>query len=133
MFELRSARHFADLRDASPLWGRLDALKRQHIELLENIDARYHDFSGLDNRFHRLVNEAAPNRFINDFSDLITFIFHYHYQWNKADEKERNRAAIHEHLAYIEALQSRNPRRIQSACRRHLESARHTLLRSLSS
>ena len=109
MFELRSARLFAELPQESPLWARLEALKRQHIELLDNIDLRYHDFSSLDNRFHRLVNESSPNRFIDDFSDIITLIFHYHYQWNKADEKERNKAAILEHLAYIEALQCQKP------------------------
>ena len=49
----------------------LEALKRQHLDLLENIDFRYHDFSSLDNRFHRLVNESSPNRFIDDFSDFI--------------------------------------------------------------
>lgn len=133
MFELRSARHFAALPEESPLWARLGALKQEHIALLDNIDLRYHDFSSLDNRFHRLMNEGAPNRFINDFSDLITFIFHYHYQWNKADEKERNKVAIHEHLAYIDALQNRDRSKIQTACRKHLQSARHTLLRSLAS
>jgi DNA-binding GntR family transcriptional regulator len=131
MFELRSARLFAELPEDSPQWGRLETLKRQHIELLDNIEGRFHDFSSLDNRFHRLVAESSPNRFIDDFADIITFIFHYHYQWNKADEKERNRAAIGEHLTYIEALQSRDHRRIESACRRHLRSARDTLIRSL--
>jgi DNA-binding GntR family transcriptional regulator len=131
MFELRSARLFAKLSSESPLWMRLESLKRQHIDLLINIDLRYHDFSSLDNRFHRLISESSPNRFIHDFSDIITFIFHYHYQWNKADERERNKAAITEHLAYIEALQSRDRRRIESACQKHLRSARHTLLRSL--
>ncbi len=131
MFELRSARLFAELPESSPLWARLNALRREHLELLENVDAKFHDFSSLDNRFHRLVAESSPNRFISDFSDIITFIFHYHYQWNKADEKERNKAAIMEHLNYIGALQSGNRRGIESACRKHLRSARNTLLRSL--
>ena len=131
MFELRSARLFAELPGESPQWARLETLKRQHVDLLDNIDRRYHDFSSLDNRFHRLINEGSPNRFIDDFYDIITFIFHYHYQWNKVDEKERNKTAILEHLHYIEALQSRNRRRIESACRKHLRSARNTLLRSL--
>ena len=85
-------------------------------------------FQRLDNRFHRLVNESSPNRFIDDFSDIITLIFHYHYQWNKADEKERNKAAIMEHLAYIEALQSRNRRRIELGLPKALAiCAQHTL------
>jgi len=51
-----------------------------------DIEQRYHDFSDLDSRFHHLVNSAAPNRFIESFYDIITLIFHYHYQWNKRDE-----------------------------------------------
>jgi DNA-binding GntR family transcriptional regulator len=58
-------------------------------------------------------------------------IFHYHYQWNKADERERNAVAITEHLDYMKALQTRDPKRIEAACRKHLASARETLLRSI--
>ncbi|TPI35852.1 GntR family transcriptional regulator [Mesorhizobium sp. B3-1-6] len=131
MFELRSAHLFSRQPDNSLLWGKLAALKSAHTELLKRIESRFHDFSGLDNRFHRLINEASPNRFIDDFYDIITFIFHYHYQWNKRDEKQRNQAAILEHLAYIEALESRDSERIERACEAHLASARATLMRSL--
>ena len=131
MFELRSAHLFAELPAEALQWTRLEVFKRQHVDLLDNMDRRYHDFSSLDNRFHRLINEGSPNQFIDDFSDIITFIFHYHYQWNKVDEKERNKTAILEHLDYIEALQSRERRKIESACKKHLRSARNTLLRSL--
>jgi DNA-binding GntR family transcriptional regulator len=131
MFELRSARHFAGLPPDSQLWAGLEKIRRQHVDLLADVDARFHDFSDLDNRFHRLINESEPNRFIDGFSDIITLIFHYHYQWNKADEKERNKAAILEHLTCIDALQSRNRRKIETAWRAHLRSARDTLVRSL--
>ncbi|WP_322419459.1 GntR family transcriptional regulator [Mesorhizobium huakuii] len=131
MFELRSAHLFSRQPDASPLWDKLAALKVAHAELLKQIEIRFHDFSGLDNRFHRLVNEASPNRFIDDFYDIISFIFHYHYQWNKHDEQQRNQAAILEHVAYIDALESRDSERIKRACQAHLASARATLMRSL--
>jgi DNA-binding GntR family transcriptional regulator len=131
MFELRSAHLFSRQPDTSPLWGKLVALKIAHTELLKRIEIRFHDFSGLDNRFHRLINEASPNRFIDDFYDIISFIFHYHYQWNKQDEKQRNQAAILEHLAYIDALESRDAEQIERACRAHMASARATLMRSL--
>ncbi|TGS14335.1 GntR family transcriptional regulator [Mesorhizobium sp. M2E.F.Ca.ET.209.01.1.1] len=131
MFELRSARLFARQPDQSPLWAKLDALKRAHLDLLSEIEHRFHDFSSLDNRFHRLVNEASPNRFIDDFYDIITFIFHYHYQWNKRDEKQRNHAALVEHLAYIDALLSHDLSRVEVAAGAHLSSAKETLLRSL--
>jgi DNA-binding GntR family transcriptional regulator len=132
MFELRSARAMATLPEESPVWTQLAALRREHEMLLEEIDARYHDFSDLDSRFHRLINAAAPNRFIDGFYDVITLIFHYHYQWNKRDERQRNEVAIREHLTYIDALVSRNTKSIERACRAHLASARHTLIRSTS-
>ena len=99
--------------------------------LLADIDTRFHDFSDLDNRFHRLVHDASHNRFIEDFYDIIAFIFHYHYQWNKTLEKQRNSVAIMEHLDYIDALFSQDAVRVEAACRRHLTSARTTLIASL--
>jgi len=132
MFELRSAMAFVTLPDDSPLWQRLAALREQHLSLLNEIEMRYHDFSDLDSRFHRLINSASPNRFIEDFFDIITLIFHYHYQWNKRDERQRNQVAIKEHLTYMEALVSRNSSMVELACRAHLASAKETLMRSSS-
>jgi DNA-binding GntR family transcriptional regulator len=132
MFELRSAMAFATLPEDSLHWQKLEALRDEHVALLKDIDRRYHDFSDVDSRFHHLINSAAPNRFIEDFFDIITLIFHYHYQWNKQDERQRNEVAIREHLTYIEALLSRNPAIVQLACRAHMASAKETLMRSTS-
>jgi DNA-binding GntR family transcriptional regulator len=132
MFELRSAKAFASLPGTSPLWVQLEALRLEHRSLLKEIETRFHDFSDLDSRFHRLINSAAPNRFIDSFYDIITLIFHYHYQWNKRDERQRNAVAVSEHLTYIEALQGRSLAMIDLACRAHLASAKGTLLRSTS-
>jgi DNA-binding GntR family transcriptional regulator len=132
MFEVKSAHAFAALPEDSALWDKLHSLRDEHIKLLSQIDRRFRDFSGLDSRFHRLVNSAAPNRFIDGFYDVITLIFHYHYQWNKRDERERNEIAIREHINYIDALLSRIPSVVELACRTHLASARETLMRSTS-
>lgn len=132
MFELRSARAFATLPEASPLWTQLEALQSEHLSLLREIDQRYHDFSDLDSRFHRLISSAAPNRFIESFYDIITVIFHYHYQWNKRDERQRNEVAIREHLIYIETMFSHDVATVELACRAHLASAKETLLRASS-
>jgi DNA-binding GntR family transcriptional regulator len=131
LFELRSALAFARQPADAPAWTELKRLEQEHRSLLAEIKTRYHDFSGLDERFHGLINDASRNRFIEDFHDVISLIFHYHYQWNKADEQERNAVAIGEHLAYIKALQTRDADRIEKACRAHLASARETLLRSI--
>jgi DNA-binding GntR family transcriptional regulator len=131
LFELRAAQVFARQPSDSPKWKALREIEREHRELLAEIKTRYHDFSRLDERFHRLIYDAARNRFIADFHDVISLIFHYHYQWNKADERERNAVAIAEHLDTIKALLTRDPDKIEKACRRHLASARETLLRSI--
>jgi DNA-binding GntR family transcriptional regulator len=132
MFEVRSALAFAALPRGSPLWQEIETLRLEHLSLLEEIDTRFNDFSDLDNRFHRLVNAAAPNRFIDSFYDIITMIFHYHYQWSKHSERQRNEVAIEEHLAYIDALKARDGAAIERTCRVHLTSARETLIRSAS-
>ena len=132
MFEFRSALAFASLPNSSPLWRQIEALREEHLCLLSEIQARYHDFSDLDSRFHRLISAALRNRFIDGFYDIFTLIFHYHYQWNKRDERQRNEVAIREHLAYIDALLSRNAASVRRACKAHLASAKTTLIHSTS-
>jgi len=131
LFDPRSAIAFATQSENSVAWKTLRKLESEHRALLRKISNHYQDFSDLDERFHRLVNDASNNRFIEDFYDIISLIFHYHYQWNKVDEKQRNRAAIMEHLDYIDALFSRDPKRIELSCKTHLNSARKTLLASI--
>jgi DNA-binding GntR family transcriptional regulator len=131
MFELRSAAAFVHLVEEHPAWAELKAVEAQHHALLADIDNRYMEFSELDERFHLLVQKASSNRFIIDFYDIISIVFHYHYQWNKTNARARNQRALEEHLDYISALFSRDAGKIEKACRQHLKSARETLLQSI--
>lgn len=131
MFELRSAAAFVRLAEEHPAWAELKSVEAQHHELLADIDNRYMEFSELDERFHLLVQKASSNRFIIDFYDIISIVFHYHYQWNKTNARARNQRALEEHIDYIKALFSRDPSAIEKACRQHLKSARETLLQSI--
>lgn len=133
MFELRSAAVFAQLPDDHPAWQELEEIETEHRALLADIGNRYTDFSQLDEKFHLFVHRASMNRFIVDFYDIIALVFHYHYQWSKLYARQRNENAIIEHLAYIDALRSRDQAQIGAACRAHLRSARETLLQSLPS
>ena len=50
-------------------WGTVSALSARSIpSCCDEIEARFHDFSELDSRFHRLINAADPNRFIDSFT-----------------------------------------------------------------
>jgi DNA-binding GntR family transcriptional regulator len=131
LFELRSVQRFVELPDGDAAWRALEAIHRDHLLLREDIEKRHADFSALDERFHRLINNTSRNRFMVNFYALISMIFHYHYQWSKIGEKECHIVAIGEHLAYIEALKSRDKELAMARCRAHMNTARATLLRSI--
>ncbi|MGH1413559.1 MAG: GntR family transcriptional regulator [Pelagimonas sp.] len=131
LLELNSVAHIVSLPDTHEIWGRLDQLEYDHLDLLERIDEEYHDFSKLDEAFHTAINNVVKNRFVKEFQKIISLIFHYHFQWNKRDERVRNENAIREHLVYIDALRSRDPARAEAAARRHLATSKQTLLSAL--
>ena len=66
-----------------------------------------------------------------EFQKVISQIFHYHYMWDKTQEKQRNGAAIQDHLAIIDALEARDAGRALDAARQHLRTSKSTLLSSL--
>jgi DNA-binding GntR family transcriptional regulator len=131
LFELRSVQRFVELPDSDAAWRSLEAIKSDHLLLKAEIEKRHVDFSALDERFHRLINNTSRNRFMVNFYALISMIFHYHYQWSKIGEKERHVVAIDEHLNYIAALKSRDRELAMARCRAHMNTARATLLRSI--
>ncbi|OLP58034.1 hypothetical protein BJF93_14200 [Xaviernesmea oryzae] len=131
VMEFRAVDRFVALPSDHPAWEALAGIRAQHLALLDNFERRYRDFSELDHRFHRIVNGVAPNRFLGNIHGVMSVIFHYHYQWNKKDEKERNHVAALEHLAYIDGLESRDLGKARAASRLHLETARSTLLASI--
>jgi DNA-binding GntR family transcriptional regulator len=133
LFELRSVQKFVALPESDAAWRALEIIHRDHILLKEEIAERPGDFSALDERFHRLINNISRNRFMVNFYALISMIFHYHYQWSKIGETARHSVAIDEHLAYIEALQSRDKDLAMARCRAHMNTARATLIRSIES
>ena len=131
LFELRAAESFGDLPLEDPAWQRLAALEAEHRAVLQEPARINREFSRLDQQFHELVNSVMRNRFFDNFNAVRSFIFHYHYQWNKADEFERNLVALHEHLAYILALRSRARSRIHAAALAHLRTARLSLIATI--
>jgi DNA-binding GntR family transcriptional regulator len=131
VLELNSVQHLVALAPDHPIWARLDVLEQAHLALLERIDRDYHDFSVLDETFHEAINSVVTNRFVKEFQKVISLVFHYHFQWNKSDERTRNADAIQEHLAYIDALRSRDVGRAQAAALRHLATSKQTLLNAL--
>jgi DNA-binding GntR family transcriptional regulator len=131
LLEVNAARAVCALPDTHPVWKAIDDLDRQHVHLLNRIDTDFRDFSQLDERFHTTINAVVKNRFVSDFQRVISLIFHYHYQWDKQLERDRNKAAIAEHRRIIAAMLSRDAEAAQAAMQAHLATSKETLLASL--
>lgn len=131
VLELNALRHVVAQPAGHTIWGRLEALRKDHLDLLTRLDTDFHDFSKLDERFHMAVNSVVRNRFVVEFQKIVALIFHYHYMWDKTEERQRNGVAITEHLAIIDALLARDLTAAEAAALRHLASSKTTLLSSL--
>lgn len=131
VLELDAVAKLAEAPPDHPVWPRLAALREAHHALAARIDTEFHEFSRLDEAFHAAINSVVRNRFVSEFQKVNSLIFHYHYMWDKTDEKDRNAAAIDEHLAIIDALEARDAPRAAEAARHHLRTSKSTLLSSL--
>ncbi|ODT66429.1 MAG: transcriptional regulator [Pelagibacterium sp. SCN 63-23] len=116
--------------DSHPIWDRLEQLEAAHHDLAANMEERFHDFSLLDELFHSALWSVGNNRFVAEFQKVISMVFHYHYQWDKSDELQRNSAAVQEHLRLISALKGRDKPGAIAAAQDHIRTAKQTLLSS---
>lgn len=131
LLEVNAARTVATLAKDHPIWKKLALLEDQHSNLLARVETDFHDFSKLDEAFHATLNAEVKNRFVADFQKVISLIFHYHYQWDKREERHRNEAAIGEHLAILAALRTGDPESAARMTQAHLQTSKETLLASL--
>ena len=131
LLEVNAARSVTSLAETHPVWAALDLLDHKHVQLLTRIDTDFRDFSRLDEEFHATINAVVKNRFVTDFQKVISLIFHYHYQWDKQLERDRNKAAIGEHRRIIAAMRSRDANAAQAAVEAHLATSKETLIASL--
>lgn len=131
MFEMRAFKNFIADTHGPVIREALDTLEADHLHLIENIDAEFLKFPRLDERFHSVFVTRLENRFVNDFFELVSLIFHFHYRWKKSDEKDRNLTAAREHLAVIRAVKAGRRSEAERAFTAHLQSARRTLLNSV--
>ncbi|WP_243728770.1 GntR family transcriptional regulator [Mesocricetibacter intestinalis] len=132
MLECHALNCFMNLPQEDIRWNEMKMLLQEHRELRENISELYRNFAELDHRLHSLILSAADNPFINDFIELISVIFHFHYQWDNRDLHTRNILAVEEHLALLVKIVSRDDLGAITELRRHLQTAKKTLMNSIS-
>ncbi|QMB07696.1 GntR family transcriptional regulator [Citrobacter freundii] len=131
MLETHSLQHFLNLPDNDPRWLQAKTLLERHRMLRDSIGSSFRMFSQLDREFHALLLSAADNIFFNQSLEIISVIFHFHYQWDESDLKQRNIIAIDEHMTILSALICRSDLDATLALCNHLNSAKQSMIRSI--
>lgn len=131
MLETHALQHFLNLPDGDPRWLQAKMLLERHRTLRDSIGSSFRMFSQLDREFHALLLSAADNIFFNQSLEIISVIFHFHYQWDESDLKQRNIIAIDEHMTILSALICRSDLDATLALCNHLNSAKQSMIRSI--
>ncbi|MGF7483582.1 FCD domain-containing protein [Providencia sp. SP181] len=131
LLETHALTHFMNLPEHDKRWIQAKELLYQHRQLRETVVDNYHAFSELDRKFHALILSAAQNPFFDQSLDMVTIIFHFHYQWDDSDLRERNVLAIEEHMTILSAIISHNDLQAMNELRNHLNTAKLSMVRSL--
>lgn len=131
MFEMHALSRFMSLDKESKYWLQLERLLAEHINLKKEVGERYQDLSSLDQRFHTLLQEAHPNQFMSEFYEIISFVFHYHYQWDKSDEEQRNRVAIDQHIDVMSKMLMNDYQGATISLEKHLNTAKASLKKTV--
>lgn len=112
-------------------WTKAKELLQQHKNLQQNMNNDYKLFSVLDRDFHQLILSSNNNPFFIQSFDLISVIFHFHYQWDNSDLKERNSVAVSEHIAVLSAILQKNETKAIEALCKHLSTAKMSMRESI--
>jgi len=128
MFELAAVEQLVSLPAGHPAFEQLDVLIRRHEALKAGLPDNYADFPALDRELHTFLIGLLNNRFAFSLNDLVSLVFHYHYQWDKGEERPRIQHAVQEHLSLLRALARRDRTAAMAAMNKHLDSARRTML-----
>lgn len=128
VLEMRALVKLMDLEDDHPVWDELRDILSIHQAVKKNFDKRYQEIPELDVSLHQTIQKGAENRFINQFFEVVAFVCHYHYQWQKEGEKERFRTALNEHIEILVAVLAGDFAAAVTALESHLDSAERTLM-----
>ncbi|NWA62683.1 GntR family transcriptional regulator [Pantoea sp. B9002] len=131
MLETHALTRFLNLPSQDERWMQARDLLDRHRSMRDTIASNYRHFAALDKEMHTLILSAANNPFFNQSLEIISVIFHSHYQWDETDLKQRNIVALEEHMAILTALISRQDVDALCALHNHLGTAKTSMIRSI--
>ncbi|PJZ05461.1 GntR family transcriptional regulator [Pantoea rodasii] len=131
MLETHALTRFLNLPSSDERWIQARDLLDRHRSMRDTIASNYRHFAALDKEMHTLILSAANNPFFNQSLEIISVIFHSHYQWDETDLKQRNIVALEEHMAILTALISRQDVEALCALHNHLDTAKSSMIRCI--
>lgn len=131
MLETHALSRFLNLPAGDERWVQARDLLDRHRSMRDTIASNYRHFAALDRQMHSLILSAANNPFFNQSLEIISVIFHSHYQWDESDLKQRNIVALEEHMAILTALIGRQDVDALCALHNHLATAKTSMVRSI--
>ncbi|WP_409438847.1 FCD domain-containing protein [Psychromonas sp. GE-S-Ul-11] len=131
MLENHALCKFMNLPTTDSRWAEAKLLLNEHRDFRKTLINNPRDFAALDRKLHKLILSAADNPFMDSFFDIISFVFHCHYQWNNSDLRTRNQIAIDEHMLILGKIVMRDDIGALNELTRHLQTAKRTMGRSL--
>ncbi|MCA1179180.1 MULTISPECIES: GntR family transcriptional regulator [unclassified Pantoea] len=131
MLETHALTRFLNLPSQDERWIQARDLLDRHRSMRDTIASNYRHFAALDKEMHTLILSAANNPFFNQSLEIISVIFHSHYQWDETDLKQRNIVALEEHMAILTALISRRDVEALCALHNHLGTAKSSMIRCI--
>ncbi|WP_058910017.1 GntR family transcriptional regulator [Entomohabitans teleogrylli] len=137
LFELReilethALRKFMRLPASDARWLQARDQLARHRGLRDTIGGNFRLFAGLDRDFHALLLSAADNVFFNQSLEIISIIFHFHYQWDEKDLQQRNIVSVDQHMIILTAMLAGDEPAAAGALHSHLDTARQAMIKSL--
>ncbi len=132
MLETHSLQHFLNLPDHDPpLAAGENHARTSSATSVTTSAIAFACCRNLTEIFHSLLLSAADNIFFDQSLEIISVIFHFHYQWDESDLKQRNIIAVDEHMTILSALICRSDLDATLALRNHLNSAKQSMIRSI--
>ncbi len=131
IIEMKAITDLLKVPSDDPIWQELNELLIQHKEVRSDMENRYLEFPYLDKALHHKIKQSTSNRFTDQFYAIVSFVCHYHYQWDKTGELERFTVAIDEHIDLLNNLVTHNTAGAVLSMEKHLASAEETLLLSV--
>lgn len=130
ILETHALSKFMNLPRNDPRWVEAKHLLNEHRDFRELVMRKAKDFSILDKKFHQLILSALGNNYINHLFDAISMVYHFHYQWDDKNIKQRNFIALDEHMTILSKIITGDDVGANLELTRHLMTAKKSITSS---